>query len=122
MRRKKKGGGESTDVVEESNDLSVLLALRLFPLTCVPVLSRERVPEPERALIGRELVPDDAHARQARDLRRRRVNLDFAKVGAEVALLCGREILIAEKDDRALCDQESELYQPKRRSVREEHT
>lgn len=84
------------------------------PLTRVPVLSRERVPEPERALISREFVPDDAHARQSRYLRRRRVNLDLAKVSAEVALLRGREILIAEEDDRTLCDQESELCIPKK--------
>lgn len=85
----------------------------LCPLTRVPILSSERVSEPEGALIGREFVPDDAHTGQSRYLRRRRVNLDFAKVGTEVSLLCGREVLIAEEDDRALCDQESELCIPK---------
>jgi hypothetical protein len=47
------------------------------------------------------------------------VNLDFAKVRAEVALLRGREVLVAEKDDRTLCDlQLSQLSDQQKDEVR----
>lgn len=86
-------------------------------LTRVPVLSCERVAEAERALVGSELIPNDTDTGQARDLRRRGVDLDFTEVSAKVTLLRRRKVLIAEEDDGPLCDKESKLWR-KRSQVR----
>lgn len=73
-------------------------------LTSVPVLSGERVPEPVVVGPG-EFVPDDRDSRQARNLRRRGVNLNSAKVGSEVTLgLRSESVLVAEEDHSALGD------------------
>jgi hypothetical protein len=75
----------------------------------MPPLRPNRLPKTRAKILPRQIRPDDSRALQTRNMRDLRVNLNFTIILSKLELFLRTEVLVAEEDDAALCDEESEL-------------
>ena len=84
--------------------------LRLMHQIRMPARRAARLPEVRLPpFLDLQVRPHDRHAGRAGDLRHLRVDFDDAEVLAQLLLLLGGDVLVAEEDDAALGDEEGEL-------------
>jgi hypothetical protein len=75
----------------------------------MPPLRPNRLPKTRAKILPRQIRPDDSRALQTGNMRDLRVNLNFTIILSKLELFLRTEVLVAEEDDAALCDEESEL-------------
>jgi hypothetical protein len=75
----------------------------------MPPLRPNGLPKTRAKILLRQIRPDDSRALQARNMRDLRMNFNFTIILSKLELFLRTKILIAEEDDAALGDQESEL-------------
>jgi hypothetical protein len=75
----------------------------------MPPLRPNRLPKTRAEILPRQIRPDNRRPLQPRNMRNLRMDLNFTIILSQLELFLRAEVLVAEEDDAALCDQESEL-------------